>query len=110
MVFIDLLANDKGILFVCNILPDVPIGMAVDFRQRPCRVNAGMWAAYPSAIGLYCGLYRALPMLTKERIMSKSRHSTKEAKKQPLLSPKEKRAAKHQKKQAPEGAPIIVPH
>ncbi|KUM02877.1 hypothetical protein [Chromobacterium subtsugae] len=45
-----------------------------------------------------------------ERIMSKSRHSTKEAKKQPLMSPKEKRAAKHQKKHAPDGTPIIVPH
>ncbi|WP_255361899.1 MULTISPECIES: hypothetical protein [Chromobacterium] len=42
--------------------------------------------------------------------MSKSRHSTKEAKKQPLMSPKEKRAAKHQKKHAPDGTPIIVPH
>ncbi|MFB0827780.1 hypothetical protein [Chromobacterium violaceum] len=41
--------------------------------------------------------------------MSKSRHSSKEAKKQPLMTPKEKRAAKHQKKHAPD-APVIVPH
>lgn len=41
--------------------------------------------------------------------MSKSRHSTKEAKKSPLMTPKEKRAAKHQRKHEPE-APIIVPH
>jgi hypothetical protein len=30
--------------------------------------------------------------------MSKSQHSTREAKKKPLLSPKEKRMAKHAKK------------
>ncbi|UGA37250.1 hypothetical protein JOS77_24660 [Chromobacterium haemolyticum] len=49
-------------------------------------------------------------MHAKELIMSKSRHSSKEAKKQPLMTPKEKRAAKHQKKHGPDGAPIIVPH
>ncbi|WP_256493412.1 hypothetical protein [Chromobacterium sp. IIBBL 290-4] len=32
--------------------------------------------------------------------MSKTKHTTKEAKKQPQLSLKEKRVAKHQKKQA----------
>ncbi len=42
--------------------------------------------------------------------MSKSRHSSKEAKKQPQMTLKEKRAAKHHKKQAPEGAPVIIPH
>jgi hypothetical protein len=49
-------------------------------------------------------------MLSKERVMSKSRQSTKEAKKQPQMTLKEKRAAKHQKKHAPDGAPIIIPH
>jgi hypothetical protein len=52
----------------------------------------------------------APPMHAKELIMSKSRHSSKEAKKQPLMTPKEKRAAKHQKKHGPDGVPIIVPH
>ncbi|WP_255410697.1 hypothetical protein [Chromobacterium alticapitis] len=42
--------------------------------------------------------------------MSKARHSTKEAKKQPQMTMKEKRAVKHQKKHAGESAPIIVPH
>lgn len=42
--------------------------------------------------------------------MSKSKHSTKESKKQPQMTFKEKRAAKHQKKQAHEIAPIVIPH
>ena len=42
--------------------------------------------------------------------MSKTRHSTKEAKKPPQMSMKEKREAKHLKKHAPTGVPIIVPH
>lgn len=41
--------------------------------------------------------------------MSKTRHSTKEAKKPALLTPKEKKAAKHLKKMAPV-APIVIPH
>ncbi|WP_256378927.1 hypothetical protein [Azoarcus sp. DD4] len=39
--------------------------------------------------------------------MSKTRQSNKEAKKQPLLSPKEKKAAKQAKKHAPAVTPII---
>lgn len=42
--------------------------------------------------------------------MSKTRHSTKEAKKPALHTAKEKRAAKHLKKQAATLPPIIVPH
>lgn len=41
--------------------------------------------------------------------MSKSRHSTKEAKKQPLMSPKEKRAAKHQKSTRRMAPPSLFP-
>ena len=40
--------------------------------------------------------------------MSKPQKSNKETKKQPLLTPKEKRAAKHSKKHAGEGSPFIV--
>lgn len=39
--------------------------------------------------------------------MSKSQKSNKEVKKQPLLTPKEKRAAKHLKKHAGDIAPLI---
>ena len=40
--------------------------------------------------------------------MSKGQHSNKEAKKKPLLSPKEKRMAKQAKKHGTETTPIIV--
>jgi hypothetical protein len=40
--------------------------------------------------------------------MSKSQHSNKEPKKQPLLSPKEKKAAKHHKKHAGDAVPLII--
>ena len=40
--------------------------------------------------------------------MSKSQHSTKEAKKQVLLTPKEKKAAKRRKKHAGDAAPFIA--
>lgn len=40
--------------------------------------------------------------------MSKSQHATKEAKKQPVLTPKEKKAAKQVKKHAGDSAPLIV--
>ncbi len=42
--------------------------------------------------------------------MSKTRHSTKEAKKPAAHTMKEKRAAKHMKKQAAAMPPIVVPH
>ncbi|SCK22015.1 hypothetical protein [Vogesella sp. LIG4] len=42
--------------------------------------------------------------------MSKTRHSTKEAKKPATHTFKEKRNAKHMKKQAASLPPIIVPH
>ncbi|MEQ6290361.1 hypothetical protein ACFPAG_07035 [Vogesella sp. GCM10023246] len=42
--------------------------------------------------------------------MSKSRHSTKEAKKPAMHTAKEKRAARHMKKHAAETPPIIIPH
>lgn len=40
--------------------------------------------------------------------MSKSMHANKEAKKQALLTPKEKRAAKQRKKHDRDAAPLIV--
>lgn len=40
--------------------------------------------------------------------MSKSQHSNKEAKKQPLLSAKEKKAAKHLKKRVVDTVPIMT--
>jgi hypothetical protein len=40
--------------------------------------------------------------------MSKSQKSNKEAKKQPLLTPKEKKSAKQAKKHAGDIVPIIV--
>lgn len=39
--------------------------------------------------------------------MSKARQSTKEAKKQPLMTPKEKKAAKQARKHASDVVPII---
>ncbi|MBU1426235.1 MAG: hypothetical protein KKH12_13730 [Gammaproteobacteria bacterium] len=39
--------------------------------------------------------------------MSKSQHSTREAKKKPLLSPKEKRMAKHAKKHSHDTVPLL---
>ena len=39
--------------------------------------------------------------------MTKSQQSNKETKKQPLLSPKEKKAAKEAKKHAPAITPIV---
>ena len=42
--------------------------------------------------------------------MSKSQKSNKEMKKQPLLTPKEQKAAKLAKKHADDIVPIIVPH
>jgi hypothetical protein len=40
--------------------------------------------------------------------MSKEKSTKKEAKKQPLLTPKEKKAAKQVKKHAGDAAPILV--
>ena len=40
--------------------------------------------------------------------MGKIRHGNKEAKKQPLLTPKEKKAAKHDKKHAADKVPFVV--
>lgn len=42
--------------------------------------------------------------------MGKERHGTKEAKKQPALTPKEKKAAKQMKKHASDTVPLITPH
>jgi hypothetical protein len=41
--------------------------------------------------------------------MSKSRKSNKEVKKQPLLTPKEKKAAKHTRKHIGDVVPLIPP-
>jgi hypothetical protein len=46
--------------------------------------------------------------LSRSHTMSKSQHSNKETKKQPLLTPKEKKAAKQHKKHAGDAAPLIV--
>jgi len=40
--------------------------------------------------------------------MTKSQRSNREVKKQPLLSPKEKKAAKRMKKHAGDAVPLIV--
>ena len=40
--------------------------------------------------------------------MPKSHHSNKEMKKKPLLTPKEKRAAKHMKKHSNNEAPVLI--
>jgi len=42
--------------------------------------------------------------------MGKIRQSNKEAKKQPVMTPKEKKAAKHAKKHASDTVPLIPPH
>lgn len=57
----------------------------------------------------------SLPILKhdqdKEDIMSKAWHGTKEPKKQPTMTPKERRAAKNIKKHSHETPPIvIIPH
>lgn len=39
---------------------------------------------------------------------NKSQHSNREAKKQPLLTPKEKKAAKQHRKHAGDAVPLIV--
>ncbi len=41
--------------------------------------------------------------------MPKSHHSNKETKKKPLMTPKEKRAAKHAKKHMQDVQPLITP-
>ncbi len=41
--------------------------------------------------------------------MSKSHHSNRETKKKPLMTPKEKRAAKHTKKHIQDVQPLITP-
>lgn len=42
--------------------------------------------------------------------MTKARQSNKEAKKKPLLNPKEKKAAKHARKHALDTTPFLPPH
>jgi hypothetical protein len=49
-----------------------------------------------------------VPSSSGVKIMSKSQHSNKEAKKHVLLTPKEKKAAKQLKKHAGDAVPIIV--
>jgi hypothetical protein len=41
--------------------------------------------------------------------MSKSQHSGRDSKKKPLLTPKEKRMAKHDKKHPHDAQPFITP-
>ena len=45
-------------------------------------------------------------VLTRSRIMGKEKQSTKEVKKQPAMTPKEKKAAKQAKKHAPDVIPM----
>lgn len=42
--------------------------------------------------------------------MGKERHGTKEMKKQPVMTPKEKKHAKQVKKHATDNVPLIVQH
>jgi len=46
--------------------------------------------------------------MNSEQTMSKTQQSNKEAKKQAVLTPKEKKAAKQVKKHAGDSAPLIV--
>ena len=82
-------------------------------------IKSGVRAATNlSRIGdLYCGQIAALAMsepasnifsASHRSTMSKSQKSNKEMKKQPLLTPKEQKAAKQAKKHARDVAPLIV--
>jgi hypothetical protein len=51
--------------------------------------------------------YRLSSVLIRSNIMGKQRQGNKEEKKQPLLTPKEKREAKHAKKHAHDIVPLI---
>ena len=53
-----------------------------------------------STIGLYWGTTAQSPVPLRTTVMSKSKQTKKEVKKQPLLNPKEKKAAKEAKKHA----------
>jgi len=49
------------------------------------------------------------PVPIRSSIMGKQRQSNKEEKKQPVMTPKEKKSAKHAKKHAEDFVPFIVP-
>jgi hypothetical protein len=49
------------------------------------------------------------PVPFRSSIMGKQRQSNKEEKKQPVMTPKEKKSAKHAKKHAEDFVPFIVP-
>jgi hypothetical protein len=57
-------------------------------------------SAYTEVAPVFAGAY-------KEQAMGKLRQSNRETKKQPALSPKEKKAAKQAKKNAPATTPLI---
>jgi hypothetical protein len=58
----------------------------------------------------YTGRTPRLAALDRSITMGKIRQNNKEAKKQPLLTPKEKKAAKRDKKHAGDAVPLISHH
>jgi len=59
-------------------------------------------------MSLYCPGIVQRPMPSRSRVMTKEKQSNKkESKKQPLLNPKEKKAAKQAKKHASDTVPIV---
>lgn len=72
---------------------------------RPRRFRTGC----RSVIGLYWERLALSPVQQRSIAMTKERSSKKEAKKQPVLSPKEKKAAKQVKKHASDNLPLMTP-
>jgi hypothetical protein len=66
-------------------------------------------AAAAAYIGLYWNCVGRLPAISRSTIMGKLRQSNKEAKKQAVHTPKEKKAAKRAKKHQSDTTPLI-PH
>ena len=65
----------------------------------------GSWAG----IGLYCGGAVTESGGYRSSTMSKIKHGNKESKKQAVLTPKEKKAAKRARKHVGDAVPLIVP-
>jgi hypothetical protein len=63
-----------------------------------------------NAIQLRLSAHRAFLSYDQEQTMSKSQQSNKEPKKQAVLTPKEKKAAKMVKKHAGDVVPMVIKH
>ena len=77
--------------------------MADSARAGDCRLRPGTTFARGHGIGLYWTRAARPRALSRSRTMGKVRQSNKEVKKKPLLTPKEKKAAKEAKKSTTEG-------